>query len=157
DGERMMAYAVDITQRRVSEKRVQEGAAQLRRLIDHMAGFLSMLDRDGTLLEVNEPALRRGGLRREQVIGRKFWECPWWTHDPVQQRMIEEWCRRARDGETIRHDTVARTAADNRMDVDFMLVPVFNEAGVVTHLIPSGVDISDRKRVERALRENEQR
>jgi PAS domain S-box-containing protein len=157
EGERTMAYALDITHRRTAERRVQESAAQLRRLIDHMAAFVSMLDRDGTLLEVNEPALRRGGLQRDQVIGRKFWECPWWTHDPVQQRMIEEWCRRARDGETIRHDTVARTACDGRMDVDFMLVPVFNETGTVTHLIPSGVDISDRKRVELALRENEQR
>ena len=156
EDERMMAYAVDITEQRIAEKNVRESAAQLRRLIDHMAAFVSMLDRDGTLLEVNEPALRRGGIRREQVIGRKFWECPWWTHDPVQQRLIEGWCQQARGGETIRHDTVARTAGDGRMDVDFMLVPLFDATGAVTHLIPSGVDISDRKRVERALRENEQ-
>lgn len=157
EGERLMAYAVDITERRIAEGKIRESAAQLRRLIDHMAAFVSMLDRDGTLLEVNEPALRRLGVRREQVIGRKFWECPWWTHDPAQQRMIEEWCRQAGGGETIRQDTVARTAGDGRMDVDFMLVPLFDEAGAVTHLIPSGVDISDRKQVERALRENEQR
>jgi PAS domain S-box-containing protein len=151
------AVVEETTARDQARDAVIASEARLRRLIDHMAGFLSMLDRDGTLLEVNEPALRRGGLRREHVIDRKFWECPWWTHDPVQQRMIEDWCRRARDGETIRHDAVARTAGDGRIDIDFMLVPVFNEAGVVTHLIPSGVDISDRKRVERALRENEQR
>jgi PAS domain S-box-containing protein len=157
EGERMMAYVLDITRRRMAEKKIHENEAQLRRLIDHMAAFVSMLDRDGTLLEVNEPALRRGGLRREEVIGRKFWETPWWTHDPVQQRMIEEWCRRAREGETIRHDTVGRTVGDGRVDIDFMLVPVFNDNGVVTHLIPSGVDISDRKRMELALRENEQR
>ena len=157
EGERMMAYVLDITRRRMAEKKIQENEAQLRRLIDHMAAFVSMLDRDGNLLEVNEPALRRGGLRREEVLGRKFWECPWWTHDPVQQRMIEEWCLRAREGETIRDDTIARTVGDGRVDIDFMLVPVFNDVGVVTHLIPSGVDISDRKRVELALRENEQR
>jgi len=151
------AVVEDITQRRLADSKVQEGAAQLRRLIDHMAAFVSMLDRDGTLLEVNEPALIRGGMPREQVLGRKFWECPWWTHDPIQQSRIKEWCRRAREGETIRHDAVARTAGDGRIDVDFMLVPVFNELGVVTHLIPSGVDISDRKRMELALRENEQR
>ena len=146
-----------LTQRRMAEKKVEESAAQLRRLIDHMAAFVSMLGRDGTLLEVNEAALSRGGLRREQVIGRKFWECPWWTHDPVQQSLIQEWCRQAREGETIHQDTVARTAGDGRVDVDFMLVPVFDETGQVTHLIPSGVDISDRKRMELALRENEQR
>lgn len=151
------AVIEETTARDRARDALKESAAQLRRLIDHMAAFVSMLDREGTVLEVNQVSLSRGGFRREQVIGRKFWECPWWTHDPDQQRMIEEWCRRAREGETIRHDTVARTASDERVDVDFMLVPVFNETGRVTHLIPSGVDISDRKRMELALRENEQR
>jgi PAS domain S-box-containing protein len=151
------AVVEETTARDQARDALRESAAQLRRLIDHMAAFVSMLDRDGTLLEVNEPALTRVGLRREQVLGRKYWECPWWTHDPIQQSMIEEWCRRAREGETIRHDVVGWTAGDGRVDIDFMLVPVFHESGVVTHLIASGVDISDRKRMELALRENEQR
>jgi len=157
ESERMMAYAIDITDRRAAEAAVRESASRLRRLIDHMAGFVAMLDREGTLLEVGEPALRRAGVTREECIGRKLWECAWWTHDPQLQERIERGFREALDGATFREDVVMRTAGDGRLDVDFMLVPVFDEKGVVSHVIPSGVDISDRKRIEQALRENEQR
>jgi PAS domain S-box-containing protein len=157
EAKRMMAFIMDITDRREAERAVRESAARLRRLIDHMAGFVAMLDRNGVLLEVGDPALLRGGLTREEVIGRKFWECPWWTHDPAQQARIEEWFHQACGGSTIRADVVLRTANDGRLDVDFMLVPVVDDTGTVTHVIPSGVDISDRKRIEQALRDNEQR
>ena len=155
--ERMMAFAVDITDRRKAERAVREGAEQLRRIIDHMAGFVGMLDRDGVLLEAGEPALQRGGLTREDVIGKKFWECAWWTYDAELQGKIERWFYSARGGETTRADVVARTANDGRIDIELMLVPVRDAAGNVTHVIPSGVDLSERKRIELALRDNEQR
>jgi PAS domain S-box-containing protein len=155
--ERMMAFAVDITDRRNAERAVRESAARLRQLIDNMAGFVAMLDRDGALLEVGQPAVRRGGLTREDVIGSKFWECPWWTHDPALQARIEGWFREALDGDMARADVVARIANDGRDDIELMLVPARDSHGEITHVIASGVDISDRKRIELALRDNEQR
>jgi PAS domain S-box-containing protein len=151
------AVVEEITQRKHAEQALQQREAQLRMLIDNMAGFVAMLDRDGTLLEVGAPALRVAGLKREDVIGRKFWECGWWTHDPVQQARIKQWIAAAAAGATVREDTVARIANDGRLAVDFMLAPVFDEHGNVTHVIPSGVDVSQRKHMERALRENEAR
>ena len=87
--ERLMAYAIDITDRRAAERAVRESEARLRHLIDHMAAFVSILDREGILIEIGEPALRAAGLTREEVIGRKFWECSWLTHDPAQQKQVE--------------------------------------------------------------------
>ncbi len=147
----------DITERRRAHNALRESEAQLRRLIDHMAGFVAMLDREGTLLEIGEPALRVAGLTRAQVIGRKFWECNWWPHDPGQQERIRRWVGEAAQGATVRRDVVARTASDARLAIDLMLAPVFDSTGKVTHVIPSGVDVSARKRMEVALRENEAR
>ncbi len=157
ESERMMAYALDVTELRAAERKVHESAANLRRVIDHMAGVVSMLDREGAVVEVGAPALSRGHLTREEVVGRKFWDCPWWTHDPVTQARVKECVLRALAGETVREDLVARVADDEYLTVDFMLAPVFDANGRVSYVIPSGVDISDRKRMEVALRENEQR
>jgi PAS domain S-box-containing protein len=155
--ERIVAYALDITDRRAAEAAVRESASRLRRLIDHMAGFVGMLDREGTLLEIGEPALRRGGLSREDVIGRKYWDCPWWSYDPELQSKIRSWFQEALGGATVREDIVARIAGDGRLAIDFMLVPVPDENGSITHVIPSALDISERKLIEQALRDNEQR
>jgi PAS domain S-box-containing protein len=148
-----VGFVLDLTASKHAEAAVRESEARLRSLIDNMTGFVAMLDLDGTLLEVGEPALRVGGLRREDVIGRKFWECGWWLHDAEQRRRIEEWIAAAAKGATIREDVTARIAGDGRLAVDFMLAPVIGSDGQVTHVIPSGIDVSVRKRMETALRE----
>ncbi len=157
NAERMMAYALDVTQLRAAERNVRESAANLRRVIDHMTGVVSMLDREGNVIEVGAPALERAHLRREDVIGRKFWDCLWWSHDPALQAKVRDGVQRALAGHTVREDVAARVGDNEYMAVDFMLAPVFDEQGEVSYVIPSGVDISDRKRMEVALRENEQR
>jgi PAS domain S-box-containing protein len=152
-----MKLEVEVAERKRAELAVQESEAQLRRIIDNMAGFVAMLDSQGVLQEAGEPALRAGGLNRSDVLGRKFWECGWWGPDDEQRKQIAEWVKAAAAGVTVRHDVVARSASGKRLDIDLMLVPVFDSAGNVTHIIPSGIDISDRKRMEDALRENETR
>ena len=154
----------DVTRRRRAEAdreaakgALQESEARLRRIIDNMAGFVAMLDRDGVVLEAGEPALRVGGLRREDVLGKKFWDCDWWREDTEQELRIEEYVREAAAGAIVRHDVIVRASDGGRLDIDLMLTPVFGEQGRVTHIIPSGIDISDRKRVEDALRQNERR
>jgi PAS domain S-box-containing protein len=153
EGDNGVGFVLDLTASKRAEAAVRESEARLRSVIDNMTGFVAMLDCDGTLLEVGEPALRVGGLRREDVIGCKFWECGWWLHDPDQQRRIEQWVAAAAQGATIREDVTARIAGDGRLTVDFMLAPVKAPDGSVTHVIPSGIDISFRKRMEMALRE----
>jgi PAS domain S-box-containing protein len=154
----------DITQRRRAEAEretakwaAQESEARLRRIIDNMAGFVAMLDGEGVVLEAGEPALRVGALAREEVLGKKFWDCAWWRGDDQQERRIEQYVREAAAGATVRHDVVVRTPDGARLEIDLMLTPVFDNNGRVTHIIPSGIDISERKRVENALRENDRR
>lgn len=156
-GERMVAFAVDITARKQAERLLREHEAQLRMLIDHMAGFVGILDTEGTILEVGEPAIKVSGLTRAGVVGKKFWECSMWTEDPVQEEQIKHWIEEALQGKTIRQDVVVRTVDGGRLDIDLMLAPVLDDQGAVTHVIPSGIDVSERKRFERALRENEER
>jgi PAS domain S-box-containing protein len=153
DGRNGVGFVLDLTSSKRAEAAVRESEARLRSVIDNMTGFVAMLDRDGSLLEVGEPALRVAGLRREDVIGAKFWACGWWLHDRDQQRRIEEWVGAAAKGATIREDVTVRIAGDGRLAVDFMLAPVIAADGSVSHVIPSGVDISERKRMEMALRE----
>ncbi|MDI1475903.1 CheR family methyltransferase [Polyangium sp. y55x31] len=147
----------DVTARNRAEAAVRESEQRLRRIIDNMLGFVAVLDLDGTLMEVNQAALHVGGCSREEVIGRKFWQCAWWTHDEAEVARLKNAVERAADGETLRYDAVVRVAGDGRIDIDFMIAPMRDAKGCVTHLIPSGMDITDRKRAEEALREADRR
>ncbi len=120
------------------EASVIEHEAIVRRVIDHMLAFVGVVDLDGTLLEANETALRAGGITRSDVIGKKFWECHWWSYDPNIAEQLKQAIKRAVLGEQVRYDVQIRVANDRRLMIDFMLSPVHDEAGRVTHLIPSG-------------------
>ena len=47
--------------------------------------FAGIMDLDGDLLEVNELAVEWCGYTREEVLGRPFWETPWWRGSEEMQ------------------------------------------------------------------------
>jgi len=153
----VVCHFYDLSDRMRLEAALRESEARLRRVIDNMLGYVSVLTPDGALIEVNESALAVGGLAREDVIGLKIWDTYWWSHDEEAADRVRDAVRRAAAGEVIRYDETVRSVDDGRMCVDFSLVPVRDESGEIAFLIPSGVDITDRKRVEEALRASEER
>lgn len=147
----VVAFA-EVTERRRLEARIQEKQRRLRSVIDSMFAFVGMLDVDGRLLEVNQAALGVGGLAREEVIGKFFWDCAWFQHDAAVRDRLRAAFDRARQGEIVRYDEIARTANDGRINIDFTMQPVYRD-GVLQFVIPSATDITHRVQAERQLRE----
>jgi PAS domain S-box-containing protein len=142
----VVCYFTDVTERKLAENEVVEREAHVRSILDNTMAFVGLLDLDGVLLEANAPALHAGGISRKSVIGKNFWDAPWWTHDPAEVVRLKDAIARAAKGEIVRYDVVARMAGDTRMDVDFMISPVRDGEGRVTLLVPSGLDVTERKR-----------
>lgn len=157
DGEIVGVHVVitDVTDRKRHAEQLADRETHLRRVIDHMLGFVGVLDCDGILWEVNETAIIAGGVSRDDVVGKPFWECYWWSHDEQVAGRLQQAIQKTRAGEIVRYDVEVRMANDTRMMIDFMLVPVRNAEGEITHLIPSGMDISERKAAEEQLRDRE--
>ncbi|WP_323765455.1 PAS domain-containing protein [Marinovum sp.] len=124
----------------------------LRSVIDQTVGFVGLLEPDGTLVEANAPALESGGVARDEVIGRKFWDCYWWNHDPQEVARLQDAVRRAAQGDVVRYDALVRMSGDTRMWIAFMVSPLRDGAGKVAALVPSGFDITERKAAETRLR-----
>lgn len=125
------------------------------RVIDKLFAFVGVLDATGTLLDANEAPLAAAGITIDDVRGKKFWDCTWWSYSEDVQEQLRVACERAARGEVVRYDVIVRMAGDTRMTIDFQVAPLHDEAGRVTHLVPSAVDITERKRAEAALRESE--
>ena len=82
---------------------------------------------------------------------------PIWNYDPDIQQQLRDALESARAGNVVRYDVVVRMAGDSRMTIDFMLSPLRNAQGEITHLIPSGNDVSARVVSEQKLRYSEER
>lgn len=127
---------------------IRKGDERLRSLIDGVLAFVGVLSVDGTLLMANEPAVAASGLKRDELVGLPFWECYWWGSDQQTKDKLQQAVARAASGEQIRYDAEIRIAGDQRMWIDFQISPVFGPDGEVIELIPSGVDITERKQSE---------
>ena len=136
---------------------LKESEMRARQLIDNQLAFIGQLSLDGTLIDVNRSALTVTGVSANEVIGSKFWDCYWGSYDLAIQSRLQQAVRTAATGKVVRYDEIFRIAGDGRIVVDFMVVPVRGASGEIGYLIPSGVDITDRKKIENTLVEKEER
>jgi PAS domain S-box-containing protein len=140
-----------------SEERLRESEAFVRRVLDSLIALVGVLTPDGTIIEMNRKPLEAAGITFEEVRGKKLWECGWWNYSPdVQQQLIAA-AEQARQGHMSRYDTEVRMADGEMIPIDFMLAPLRDDTGRVTHLVPSAIPIAGRKRMEHALREADRR
>nr|MCU0619355.1 PAS domain S-box protein [Gemmatimonadaceae bacterium] len=156
-GGRLFVSWRDVTEQVRARQRRDADDRRLRTVLDTLAAFVGLLDLDGTVLEANLAPLQAAGLTLADVRGRPFWECPWWSYDAQVQAQVRDACRAAARGETVRYDVVVRMAGDSRATIEFQIAPLRDDDGVVTHLVPSAVDITGRVAAIARLRESEER
>lgn len=118
-------------------------------VLERFAVFMGVITPDGILREANKTALLSASLKESDVIGLPFEQTYWWAHDENVQQLIRRAINKAKHGVPSRFDTMARVTDGELIDIDFMLHPIFDEHGSVMQLIPSGIDITNRKRTER--------
>lgn len=155
--ERTIAVFQDISARKLAEEALQESQQFTRRVLDNLVAFVGVMTPDGTLIEINRAPLDASGISADDVLGKKFWECHWWNHSATLGTQMQAWCEQAARGETIRSDVQIRLNGEVRAWIDFQLAPLTDDEGQITHIIPSAMEISERREMETALRTSEER
>jgi signal transduction histidine kinase len=136
------------TRHGAAERTVGQSERLLHDVLDGLFAFVGVLTPDGTLIEANRAALQAASLCPEDVLGLPFEQTYWWSYSPDVQARLRAAIERAASGEPTRFDAVNRVGPDRFITVDFMLAPLFDERGQVTRLIPSAVDITEKRRLE---------
>ena len=149
--------AIDITERKRAEAALQERADKFKAIFDQTFELLGILSLEGVVQEINRSALTLIAAQKTDIIGKNFWETPWWQHSQALQIKLKADIAQAASGQFIRYEVPFTSSSGEIMVTDFSLKPVFNEAGQVMLIIAEGYDITERKRTETALQESEAR
>jgi PAS domain S-box-containing protein len=125
---------------------------KVRAVFDQSFQFIGLLDTVGTLIEANQTSLRFAGVSADQVIGKPFWETPWWAHSNRLKLQLQDSIRAAAAGEFVRFETTHLDLNGEEHTIDFSLKPFHDEQGQVIWLIPEGRDITEIRHEEKAIR-----
>ncbi len=134
----------DITEQRQTEQQLRHSERTLRTLMDASPESILLLDSKGMILFANTTTARRLGRPLKEMVGRTPYDVFPSEVAAVRTRYFEEVVR---TGEPIRF-------ADERFDrhIETALHPVLDEQGKVTAVAVLGIDQTERKRAEEALK-----
>ena len=178
DGEQILVVIVrDVTERMRAEKISQDNAAALRELNDTLEQrvrertaqlqasearirsifetsyqFMGLLTPEGALLDANRTSLEIINCPIEKLVGRPFWETPWFKTMPGMPEKVREAVMAAAQGQTTRQE-IAVDLPEGRRTFDFSMRPILDTAGRVTAIVPEAMEITERRLAEEALRQ----
>jgi PAS domain S-box-containing protein len=126
--------------------------SQLRAILETTNQHQWLLDLEGTLVYANTTSLTAAVASFEDVGGRPYWETRWFEAAPGAAKIIERAFRDAALGEIARAELELHLPGGRR-HLDIALRPVSNETGRIVAVLAEGVDTTERRVNEEALRQ----
>ena len=158
------AKQAEIELRRLNETlelRIRERTAQLesnearmRAIFETSHQYQGLLSTQGELIHVNRTAL--AGIRADatDVIGKPFWETPWFAATYDMPEAVHNAFLAVLKGDEVRIEMMLHLPIGDRY-FDFAMRPLLDQHGEVTGAVPVAVDITERRQGEEALRQSQ--
>jgi PAS domain S-box-containing protein len=141
---------------RISERtsQLESNEAQMRAILETSHQYQGLLNRYGDVLYVNKTAL--AGIRAEagDVIGKPFWQTPWFTATDGVPDAVRSAFTAVLRGEGVRMEMMLHLPIGDRY-FDFAMRPLFDQHGNITGAVPEAVDVTERRQGEEALRQSQ--
>ncbi|MDE1148707.1 MAG: PAS domain-containing protein [Azospirillaceae bacterium] len=142
----------DVTREKEQAQALEQSEARLRSVFNTSYQHQGLLTPEGVVLDANPTSLAGINAAREDVVGRPFWETPWFTATPGISELMRTALPRVRAGRTVRREIVINLPA-GRHTFDFSLRPLFDSAGKVIAIVPEAMDVTARRAAEEQLRQ----
>ncbi|WP_373547313.1 PAS domain S-box protein [Chamaesiphon sp.] len=157
DVEHNLSYANgrDITNRKRQEAALLQSGRKFSAIFNQTFQLMGLVSVDGVLLEVNQAALDSIAATESEIVGKSFWDAPWWHTEQLQQQLRDA-IATAASGEFVRYEVEFPNPSGGVTITDFSLKPMFDEVGQVESIVAEAHDITDRKQAQADLEQRNQ-
>jgi PAS domain S-box-containing protein len=141
---------------RITERTAQleSSEAQMRAIFETSHQYQVLLNPHGDVLYANRTAL--SGIRADatDVIGKPFWDTPWFNATSGMRATVHDAFIAVMRGEEVKTEMMLRLPIGER-HFDFAMRPLRDQHGAVIGAVPEAIDITERRRGEEALRQSQ--
>jgi PAS domain S-box-containing protein len=149
---KVLGISRDITQRIKVEHALKESEEKFRKLVESANDAIYLRDKEGILEYVNPKLLELTGYKEEEMVGKKSWS---FLHQD-DFRKISEKVNLKEIEETVWRESRIITRYGEVKYLDINTVPFTTSKGE-QKILGVARDITERKKMEKALRENEEK
>ncbi len=144
----------DVTAANEARKALEGSEARMRAIFETAYELRGIIALDGTVLDANLTSLNAIQTSLEDVIGKPFWDTPWFTSTPGMPELVRKAISRVAKGETFREEIFLNLSRGRRW-FDFTIRPVRDIHGEIVAIVPEAADITARRQAEEALRKSQ--
>jgi PAS domain S-box-containing protein len=149
-----VGVCIDVTERQRAEEALRASEARYRAVVESQTELVCRFRPEGAILFVNGAYARAAGTTPEAMIGRDFWTfIPEGEHAAVRGLLAQL----TPEAPEVRIENRFTTAEGERWMLWTNRALVFDGRGSVVEAQSTGIDITERKRAEQALREADRR
>ncbi len=157
-GDKILLYSIvhDITERKRVEEALRESENRFRKVVEQAPIAMSIISMDGVIEFINHKAVKVFGYQPEDIPNMDMWWLRAYPDEEYRKEVIAEWMGRVqkaiKEGNEIIGNEFLVTCKDGTIKTVYISgVPVSHKIFVLFD------DITERKLVEEALRESEER
>jgi PAS domain S-box-containing protein len=155
ESDTVCAYGRDITAEKIASDALELSEARLRTIFETSHLFQGLLTPDGIMLDANTMSLASINATREDVIGKLFWETPWFTGTPGMSELVMRSVKTAASGMNLQREVYIDLPVGGWRWFDMILRPVRDAQNNVVAIVPEGLELTTRKMAEEALRQSQ--
>nr|MBL0717514.1 PhnD/SsuA/transferrin family substrate-binding protein [Desulfobacterales bacterium] len=134
------------------EKIIVENERKFHAIFDNAFQMIAQVGLDGIIINANDTAVSATGVGRDSILGKLFWEAPWWIYSAETQKQVHDSVVKALAGQFVRFESKILLGNGSLQDIDFSIKPITDNNGNVTVLIAEARDIAYLKQMEADLK-----
>jgi PAS domain S-box-containing protein len=149
--------------RATAEMERLEAERELRRqrhfaesLLDMVASLVIVVDPQGRIVRFNRACEATSGWTEDEVRGRRFWEV---LRPPGERVELARFFEEGGDPRDfpVAYEATWQTRSGERRLLSWVNRPIWDDSGQLTSIMGTGLDITESRRTEEALRASEER